>query len=40
MYISRIFNFGVVLVPSAPTFAWDYRWCFDRDVGWERIAKL
>ena len=23
----------VVLVPSAPTFAWDY-WCyFDRDVG-------
>jgi hypothetical protein len=35
-----IFKYYVVLVPSAPSFAWDFRCCFDRAVSWERIAKL
>ena len=38
--LSIIFKYCVVLVPSVPSFARDYRCCFDRAVGWERIAKL
>ena len=35
-----ILKYCVVLVPYAPAFAWDFQCCFDRAVGWERIAKL
>ena len=40
MCISLYFQVFIVFVPFALTFAWDYRYCFDRDVGWERTVKL
>ena len=39
-FIVLYFQVIVVLVPSTPTFAWDYRCCFDWVVGWERTVKL